>query len=195
MKNNLDYLWEAASKRKIQQIREEWEWLINTTVNMWDTPKNILEIGAYDGGSSFYLSNFAKKMTTIDMNNPCRFDHSEFKCDYIYVGGDSHHPDQISHFDRSSWDHEDKEAFQWDFAFIDGDHSFEGVKADFYNVLPYLKKGTPVAFHDIVISDFHHTHGCYVGEFWEELKTEFKATKYEEFKTSEEWAGIGVVWV
>jgi predicted O-methyltransferase YrrM len=175
----------AKDQYKIQQIREEWEWLIGKVFGGEQPLKNILEIGCYDGGSSYYLSKHAKNMITIDNNDPCRFDYSIFPCDYKYVAGDSHHPDQIKQFEK----------YNWDFAFIDGDHSYEGVKADFYNLLPYLKKGTPVAFHDIVISDFHHTHGCYVGEFWRDLKNEYKATKFEEFSTNLEWAGIGIVWV
>jgi predicted O-methyltransferase YrrM len=185
MENNLDSLWVEASNRKIQQIKEEWEWLY-LKVRERGYRQNILEIGCYDGGSSWYLSGLAENMITIDNNIPCRFDPSTMRCDnYQYIGGDSHQPSMSKHFG----------SYNWNFVFIDGDHSFEGVKADFYNVLPFLSKGTPVAFHDIVISDFHHTHGCYVGEFWEELKNEYNATKFEEFKTSDEWAGIGVVWI
>ena len=186
MKNN--ELWEGATQRKIQQIREEWEWLIENGVgvkleNGVLNGKNILEIGCYDGGSSWYLNHFARNMITIDNNVPCRFDPAELGEGYKYVGGDSHDPKMKEYFN----------AYNWDFVFIDGDHSFEGVKADFYNILPYLKKGTPVAFHDIVISNFHHTHGCYVGEFWEELKTTQKDSKFKEIKTNPDWAGIGVI--
>lgn len=188
MENNLDSMWIGATNRKIQQIKEEWEWLILTGVKPWAYSQNILEIGCYDGGSTWYLSHFAKNMITIDNHNPCRFDIDEMKKNhfgtYDYIGGDSHDPKMNEHFGK----------FDWDFVFIDGDHSYEGVKADFYNILPYLKKNTRVAFHDIVISDFHHTHGCYVGEFWEDLKEEYPATKFEEFKTNSEWAGIGIVW-
>lgn len=177
----------SKNNYKIQQIQEEWEWLINQTVNKNDTRGNILEIGCYDGGSTFYLSQFANNMVTIDNNDPCRFNPESIPAwnSYKYVAGDSHHPNQIEHFSD----------FIWDFAFIDGDHSYEGVKADFYNILPHLKKGTPVAFHDIAISDFHHTHGCYVGEFWRDLKEEFNATKFEEFQTNSDWAGIGICWI
>ena len=190
MPMNLDLIWNPAKEKfKIQQIQEEWEFLIRKTVGQWGSPKNILEIGCYDGGSSYYLSHFADHMITIDNNDPCRFDPADMNrncySDYTYVAGDSHAPEQTKLFDKH----------KWDFAFIDGDHSYEGVKADFYNLLPHLEKGTPVAFHDIVISDFHHTHGCYVGEFWRDLKKEYKATKFEEFSLNAEWAGIGLVWI
>jgi len=185
--NIIENTWETAKNQfKIQQIKEEWLWLINNTVNTWDKRGNILEIGAYDDGSSYFLSEFADNMITMDNHNPCRFSTNDMRAfDYLYVGGDSHHPKQTELFSK----------YEWDFAFIDGDHSYEGVKADFYNLLPHLKKGTPVAFHDIAISDFHHQHGCYVGEFWRDLKKEYPATKFEEFQTNKEWAGIGLLFV
>lgn len=191
----IDITWNIAKEKyKIQQIKEEWDWLIDKTVGQWEEKKNIFEIGCYDGGSSYYLSKYAVNMLTIDNHNPCRFDPSELNCskltprlycNYEYIGGDSHHPDQTARFGD----------YEWDFAFIDGDHSYEGVKADFYNLLPYLKKGTPVAFHDIAISDFHHQHGCYVGEFWRDLKKEYNATEFLEYQTNSEWAGIGICFV
>lgn len=187
----LEEIWKISKEEfKIQQIPGEWKWLISNTVNKWKEPKNIFEIGCYDGGSSYYLSKFANEMITIDNNDPIRFDSLQHKnnckVDYTYLAGDSHDPkifNQVTKYD-------------WDFCFIDGDHSYEGVKADFQNILPYLKKGTPVAFHDIVISDFHHQHGCYVGEFWKDLKQQKdKFTNMAEYSLSEEWGGIGVVWI
>jgi predicted O-methyltransferase YrrM len=180
-----DKIWEVAkSQYKIQQLQEEWEWLIENAIGD-KKDLNILEIGCYDGGSSYYLSNFAKNMITIDNNDPCRFDPSKLPCpNYKYVAGDSHDPAMGKLFAEH----------EWDFVFIDGDHSYEGVKADFYNVLPYLKKKTPVAFHDIIITDFHHTHGCYVGEFWRDLKEEYNGGEFKEIITNKEWAGIGILW-
>tara|TARA_R100001594_G_scaffold13996_4_gene29844 strand:+ start:1671 stop:2489 length:819 start_codon:yes stop_codon:yes gene_type:complete len=35
-----------------------------------------------------------------------------------------------------------------DFAFIDGDHSYEGVKKDFFNIYPFLSPYGSIAFHD-----------------------------------------------
>jgi predicted O-methyltransferase YrrM len=185
--NIIESTWEIAKDQfKIQQIKEEWLWLINNTVNKWGKRGNILEIGAYDGGSSYFLSEFADNMITMDNHNPCRFNTNDMRAfDYLYVGGDSHHPKQTELFSKH----------EWDFAFIDGDHSYEGVKADFYNLLPHLKKGTPVAFHDIAISDFHHQHGCYVGEFWRYLKKEYNATRFDECQTDPTWGGIGLVWI
>jgi cephalosporin hydroxylase len=187
---NKEINWDIAShKYKIQQIREEWEWLIDETIGKWNNKKNIMEIGCYDGGTTYYLSKYASKMVTIDNNSPSRFNPNDIPCDeYLYIGGDSHDPKIFKKMlDFMS-------VNTWDFVFIDGDHSYEGVKADFKNIIPHLKSGTPVAFHDIVISDFHHQHGCYVGEFWEDLKREYPKNN-KQFTTNDIWGGIGIIWI
>ncbi len=76
-----------------------------------------------------------------------------------------------------------------DFLFIDGDHTYEGVKNDFYNYSKYVRKGGIIAFHDIVISDRHHSVNCYVDKLWNELKGE----KIEFTTYGCDWGGIGVL--
>ena len=79
-----------------------------------------------------------------------------------------------------------------DFLFIDGDHTYEGVKMDFEMYSPFVKTGGIIAFHDIVISDHHHSRNVYVGEFWKEL---VDSGKYDTFEINSnlDWAGIGVI--
>ena len=36
----------------------------------------------------------------------------------------------------------------YDFALIDGDHTYEGVKKDFMKIQPYIKSGGVICFHD-----------------------------------------------
>ncbi len=65
-----------------------------------------------------------------------------------------------------------REFVPFDFLFIDGDHSYEGVKADYENYSPMVKPGGMVAFHDI--------EGAAPGRFWEELpgnKEEIRLSK------------------
>jgi len=64
-----------------------------------------------------------------------------------------------------------------DFMFIDGDHSYEGVKADFYNFKSLVKPGGHIAFHDILDTEHHRKYGCYVAPFWQEIKNQY--TWYE----------------
>lgn len=80
-----------------------------------------------------------------------------------------------------------------DFLFIDGDHSYEGVKQDFEMYSPFVKPGGICCFHDITISDYHHSRNVYVGEFWNELKTTGKYQTLEFVDGSENWGGIGLI--
>ncbi len=59
----------------------------------------------------------------------------------------------------------------YDFIFIDADHSYEGVKKDFYNYLPMLSKDGIIGFHDIECPDWPG-----INKFWNELKS---TGKYE----------------
>lgn len=77
-----------------------------------------------------------------------------------------------------------------DFAFIDGDHTYEGVKADFDMYKPLMRSGGLMAFHDIVPDN--QDPSCGVGQLWEELKSEYK---YWEFidDPKQRVMGIGVI--
>ena len=73
-----------------------------------------------------------------------------------------------------------------DFLFIDGDHSYEGVKKDFEMYGKLVGKGGTIAFHDICL------HG--VDRLWNEIKP---AYRHEEMV--KDWKqrgfGIGIVYV
>ena len=75
-----------------------------------------------------------------------------------------------------------------DFLFIDGDHSYLGTKLDYYMYKQFVRPGGWIGFHDIKNTDFHHSSGCYVDQFWEELREE----KVWYFSDSE-LGGIGFV--
>jgi predicted O-methyltransferase YrrM len=77
-----------------------------------------------------------------------------------------------------------------DFLFIDGDHSYEGVKLDFEDYKGFVRPGGLIAFHDIKDTEHHRHRGCFVAKFWQELKGE-----KQEFCSGMHWAGIGVVHV
>jgi cephalosporin hydroxylase len=76
-----------------------------------------------------------------------------------------------------------------DFLFIDGDHTYEGVKRDFKLYSPMVKRNGTIALHDIVGSNIK---GCEVSKFWEEIKS-----KHDNIEIAEDWkqnwAGIGVI--
>jgi predicted O-methyltransferase YrrM len=78
-----------------------------------------------------------------------------------------------------------------DFLFIDGDHTYEGVKKDFKMYSPLVKDGRIIAFHDIVSGPQNLVGG--VPQFWQEIKK-----KYKYLEIVEDWNqrgyGIGVIY-
>lgn len=60
-----------------------------------------------------------------------------------------------------------------DFLFIDGDHSYEGVKADWDNWMPLLTRPAIVVFHDIEVPCFG------VKQLYTELCKEYSHTEKE----------------
>jgi cephalosporin hydroxylase len=77
-----------------------------------------------------------------------------------------------------------------DVLFIDGDHSYQGVKADFDLWSPLVRPGGHVIFHDIL--PHKHVAHCEVDKLWAELKTKYP---HKELigDTEQGWAGIGIL--
>jgi predicted O-methyltransferase YrrM len=82
-----------------------------------------------------------------------------------------------------------------DFLFIDGDHTYRGVKKDWTLYAPLMKKDGLVVFHDIL---FHpKIPQCKVDRLWKEIKPQFH---YKEFTEPHDdrgwgqWGGIGVIY-
>jgi predicted O-methyltransferase YrrM len=82
-----------------------------------------------------------------------------------------------------------------DFLFIDGDHTYEGVKRDFEMYSELVGKYGVIAIHDIC---FHTTTyaretGFGVDRFWREIREHFP---YDELIEDEKqgWAGIGILY-
>lgn len=62
----------------------------------------------------------------------------------------------------------------YDLVFIDGNHSYEFVKQDFYNSLTMLNEGGVIAFHDVDCPDWPG-----INQFWNELKETGKYNQVE----------------
>jgi predicted O-methyltransferase YrrM len=81
-----------------------------------------------------------------------------------------------------------------DFLFIDGDHTYYGVRSDFEMYAPLVSDGGIIAFHDIVPNQTEHedANTIEVPKFWAEIKDHFRS---EEFisKAGKNWMGIGML--
>jgi predicted O-methyltransferase YrrM len=73
-----------------------------------------------------------------------------------------------------------------DFLFIDGDHTYAGVKRDFEMYGALVAPGGLIAFHDIRTTGRERE----VSEYWKELK---KSNRCEEIAYKPDHLGIGLL--
>ncbi|MBY0546256.1 MAG: class I SAM-dependent methyltransferase, partial [Candidatus Obscuribacterales bacterium] len=85
-----------------------------------------------------------------------------------------------------------------DLLFIDGDHGYDGVKADFEAYRQFLREGAIVAFHDIV-PDYGARKGLKTDKwaggvpiFWREVKNGFLSWELVE-NSDQDAFGIGLL--
>lgn len=102
-------------------------------------PKALLEIGIFKGGTTLLLS-----AAKPDESKLISVDIADFKNEKIKKLLDKN--TSLVKADSRTF----TPPFKIDFIFIDGDHSFDGVKNDFDHYLPYLNQGADILFHDAV---------------------------------------------
>jgi predicted O-methyltransferase YrrM len=183
----------------IKQVRSEITQLSNLVNRM--KPKRILEIGTAQGGSLFLITrNSAADAHLISLDLPegkfgggypayrsrfyKSFTSQQQKMDLIR--GDSHKKEMLDQV-RSLLNGQ-----LLDFLFIDGDHTYEGVKQDFEWYSSLVDQSGVIAFHDIA----HHGEesDCKVFDFWNELKKSYTHVEFVE-DPRQGWAGIGVIFL
>jgi predicted O-methyltransferase YrrM len=76
-----------------------------------------------------------------------------------------------------------------DILFIDGDHTFQGVKADFEMFADLVRPGGIIGFHDICDHPDHPS--VKVKAFWDSV--EWGGLREEIISTEPWWGGIGVL--
>jgi cephalosporin hydroxylase len=79
-----------------------------------------------------------------------------------------------------------------DYLFLDGDHTYEGVRQDFEMYAPLVRSGGMIGLHDIAVHDT--TTECQVDRFWSEIKTHYRHQEIIE-NPSQGWAGLGILFV
>ena len=163
--------------------------------------KNILEIGTANGGTLFLLSRFSDPnalIMTMDLPESFFFRGFDFKIRRFYksfashqqkialINGDSHDISSLQKLNEFLY-HE-----KLDILFIDGDHSYEGVKKDFEMYSPLVREEGLIVFHDIVVVPPEIEKANGVHQFWNEIKKNFE---YKEIVEDWEqgWGGIGVM--
>lgn len=167
------------------QIREEIINLVELIEK--ERPKNILEIGTQKGGTLYFWINIesASQIISIDLekDNLKPVKEGVEDKELILINGNSHKEEVFEKVQR-------KLNYKLDFLFIDGDHSYEGVKQDFETYSSLVTKNGLIAFHDIVPASKKRVGG--VPDFWGEIKEDYKSKEFVK-SWNQPGFGIGVI--
>jgi GT2 family glycosyltransferase len=130
--------------------------------------EKILEIGTAHGGSTLLWAKMVEPnghVYTVDLpHGGTMLDGTPYKDMVTEFQGNSHDPELIKQI---------QEIGTADMLFIDGDHSYEGVKQDYENFSPLVRDGGFVVFHDILDTPHHRDQGVYVNRLWNEIKDKY----------------------
>jgi cephalosporin hydroxylase len=181
-----------------EQVKDEIMGLME--ILMRYRPKFILEIGTARGGSFFLFTRAAASDATLvsidlpggSLGGGC----SELKIPYyesfallgqkIYLPRMDSHKEITLHAINRILD-----GHKLDFLFIDGDHTYQGVKKDFEMYGELVDKGGIIAFHDIC---HHPQNNVEVEKVWHEIKDRYEHIEIVR-NWKQGWAGIGVLYV
>ncbi len=193
--NELNHILDKAYSVGMLQARQEIESFVKFIGDK--KIKNVLEIGTDQGGTFYvwcYLAGEGGKKISLDLP------HGIFGCtnydkedrnrqmvswsnNVSIIEGDSHDKKYIEEIKQIL------NGEEIDLLFIDGDHTYNGVKKDYEMYKTLVRDEGIIAFHDIKDTEFHRQAGCFVHDFWNELEGDKK-----EFRDDESnFGGIGMI--
>lgn len=182
-------------------------------------PRIIVEIGTKEGGTLYALCQVAPDNALIISIDSCWETYAlsaqlnsddEFYASFCkpsqelrFLHADTHDDTTLQYL---------KNLLAGDpinFLFIDGDHTYKGVKRDWVMYSPLVADGGMVALHDIATHTDREV-SCKVDEFWVELKPGYVFTEiYHDPRSDDEaasnpdgfplsyydevWGGIGII--
>jgi predicted O-methyltransferase YrrM len=159
-------------------------------------PERILEIGTAKGGTLYLWTRVACEDATIvsvdlpggkfgggysSLRIPLYKRFAQTEQSVHLIRASSHAPETLSQV-RGLFGNA-----QIDFLFLDGDHTYEGVRDDWEMYGPLVRPGGLVAFHDVAMN-YDDTQ---VKRLWDELKGKFSYREY--LFNSQGLYGIGVL--
>jgi cephalosporin hydroxylase len=166
-----------------------------------DPPRAVLEIGTGRGGTLFLFTTVSQPdavVVSIDAANreglfggrrAYRWCARLYRAlgtagqRVVFIAADSHREETRAQVVEAL------RGEQLDLLFIDGDHTFEGVEADFRMYSPLVRKGGLVAFHDIVPGPPKFVGG--VPAFWQRVRDDDSREFVESWDQGS--CGIGVL--
>jgi predicted O-methyltransferase YrrM len=204
MNYNFNTIWNSCLKFNIEQKPEEFKLFLDHLSNT-KKRKYALEIGSNFGGTSVALCHLYEKVIAIDIKHHENFDTIKEKYpNFNYIIGDSTSNDTVEAIKNL--------GVEFDLIFIDGDHSYNGVKNDYDKFKQFLADDGYLAFHDVVESDVTKEYDIFVYKFWDEIiesyneyYTFFATEKDDKYSKDNEfhkllqnthyslWGGIGLI--
>ena len=129
--------------------------------------KTMIEIGSFVGESTVLFARSFKEVIAIDPFLP-NYDDKDptsylFEFNNVYdtymerIKPSSNITTVVAKSDEAANDFQEQ---QFDFIYIDGLHTYDGVKKDIINYLPLVKKGGVIGGHDYTM-DHEHLVGVY----------------------------------
>lgn len=169
------------------QMRSEILALANAVADL--KPRVILEIGTARGGTLLIWSSLAsEKVITCDLvhREPQKplleaLPPTNSTCQVKLLTGNSHASDFKQRVAAELG------GQQVDFLFIDGDHTVEGVRADYEDYREFVRPGGIIAFHDIVENQPFATNQ--VHQFWQQVKHD---AEHKEWIDNPNQCGFGI---
>ncbi len=180
------------------QIREELLPLVERVRQL--RPERVMEIGTAGGGTLYLWARMASPQAVIisvDLpRGPFGGGYPIFRS-LVYrrlasshqrihlLRADSHLEETVNRVRRLL------SGQKLDFLFVDGDHTYEGVKQDWQMYSPLVRRGGLIAFHDIAtVFESREWGQAGVKRFWNELKG---SHEYAEYVVPDSPYGIGVI--
>lgn len=163
------------------QIQEELACLLEDVSRL--KPKTVLEIGTSMGGTLYLWTRLAQPDATIvsvdlpggkfgggysPLRTPIYRRFARARQKLHLMRGNSHEAATLEKVKRLFGDK------PIDFLFIDGDHTFEGVKRDWEMYSPLVREGGLIVFHDVA-GNYDDTQ---VKRFWDTVKDDFQYREY-----------------
>jgi len=177
------------------QLPSEIKWLLNQVEQV--KPRVVVEIGTRMGGTLFLFTKISSQDSTIvSIDFPdghgggYRKSREGFYRSFAQsrqqihlLKADSHSPHTLSELKSIL------KGQRIDFLFLDGDHSYEGVKKDYEMYSPLVRTGGLVAFHDNKPTESNTWSG--VIPFWKEMREKTNAAEF--FGKEDQWGGMGII--
>jgi predicted O-methyltransferase YrrM len=132
-----------------------------------NSEKTMIEIGSFVGESTVMFARSFKKVIAVDpflegYDDADPTSHSfDFKNVYeTYLDRTGDHQNIKTIVSTSNDALDQLKGLEFDFIYLDGLHTYEGVKTDIMNYLPLVKKGGVIGGHDYT-NQIEHLVGVY----------------------------------